>query len=61
MVNDDGYSMVNDGYNLLGGIPIPLKNMRKSVGMNIPIYGKITNVLFQTTNQKMQKMYSYMK
>ena len=27
MVNDDGYSMVNDGYNLVGGIPTPLKIM----------------------------------
>ena len=32
---------------LLGGFP--LKNMSSSVGMIIPIYGKIN--MFQTTNQ----------
>jgi hypothetical protein len=29
---------------LVGGIPTPLKNMSSSVGMIIPIYGKIKNV-----------------
>jgi hypothetical protein len=30
--------------NLVGGIPTPLKNMSSSVGMIIPIYGKIKHV-----------------
>jgi hypothetical protein len=38
-------------YNLVGGIPSPLKKMSSSVGMMLfPIYGKL-KAMFQTTNQ----------
>ena len=40
-----------DNPHLVGGIPTPLKNMSASVGMIIPIYGKIK--LFQTTRDNM--------
>ena len=47
--------MVN---NLVGGIPTPLKNMRKSVGMmKFPIYGKIKNV---PNHQSDMYVYIYM-
>ena len=37
---------------LVGGIPTPLKNMRKSVGVTISIFFGKKN-MFQTTNQRL--------
>ena len=51
MINICKYTLYYSILCLVGGIPTPLKNMIKSVGMmNFPIYAKI-KAMFQTTNQ----------
>ena len=48
-------------YILVGGIPIPPKNMSSSVGMmKFPIYGKI-KFMFQTTNQYAYIIFIYLQ
>ena len=43
--------MVVISYNLVGGIPTPLKNMKVSWDYEIPNIWKVIRVMFQTTNQ----------
>ena len=43
-------------YDLVGGWPTPLKNIRSSVGMmTFPIEWKVIKFMFQTTNQMIKK------
>ena len=57
----DRYIMVYLYCNLVGGIPNPLKNVKVSLGLLFPIYGKIRKML-QSTHQVMLRslIYSHM-
>ena len=46
-------------YDLVGGWPTPLKNIRSSVGMmTFPIEWKVIKFMFQTTNQMIKKKHT---
>ena len=44
-------------HGLVGGIPIPLKNMSSSVGVTIANIWKVIKFMFQTTDQPVVRVY----